>query len=214
MHFSITALVTLLTASVASAGPIIGHKWNVDWKKDWENKWQKNDWKNDKKVFYFTKQYAVKAIPDQVRNGTTAVPGQPGAKGLFKFGINVEENTICYVSLSILLLVATTNTFQNITLSGVTGEYQSQALTATHIHEAPKGVSGPPRLAFPNPIGPDEKRVSYGCLTGPFKTGVPVDGKDSGEGFHVKQIVENPAGFFADTHTKQFVLGAVRGQLQ
>jgi hypothetical protein len=104
---------------------------------------------------------------------------------------------------------------QNIVLSGVTGEYKSLALTATHIHEAAKGASGPPRLAFPNPMGPDSRRVSYGCLTGPFKTGVknPATGLDTGDGFHVKQIVENPNGFFTDSHTVSFSLGAVRGQL-
>lgn len=104
---------------------------------------------------------------------------------------------------------------QNITLSGVTGDYQSPALTATHIHEAAKGASGPARLAFPNPKGPDHRRVSYGCLTGPFKTGVKnaATGLDTGDGFHVKQIVENPKGFFTDSHTVLFPLGAVRGQL-
>lgn len=85
-------------------------------------------------------------------------------------------------------------------------------MTATHIHEASEGASGPPRLAFPNPQGPDEKRTSYGCLSGPFRTGVIADGKDTGEGFHVRQIVANPDGFFCDTHTKQYKLGAIRGQ--
>lgn len=96
----------------------------------------------------------------------------------------------------------------------MTGDYQSAALTATHIHEAPKGRAGPPRIALPNPAGPDHKRVSKGCLTGPFKTGIKgADGEDTGKGFHVKQIVKNPAGFFTDTHTKSYVPGAVRGQL-
>lgn len=69
--------------------------------------------------------------------------------------------------------------------------------------------------AFPNPAGPDERRTSVGCLTGPFKTGVTnmQTGKDTGDGFHVSQIVKNPKGFFTDSHTKQFVAGAVRGQL-
>jgi hypothetical protein len=88
MHFSTPALVTVLTAAVVSASPILG------WKHDIGN------WKNDVQVFSFDQTYAVKATPSQVRNGTTAVPGQPGAKGLFKFGINVKENTICYVILT------------------------------------------------------------------------------------------------------------------
>lgn len=87
MHFSISALAIVLTVAVASASPILG------WKHDIGN------WKNDGKVFYFDKTYTVTATPDEVRNGTTPIPGQPGAKGLFKFGINVKENTICYVIL-------------------------------------------------------------------------------------------------------------------
>jgi hypothetical protein len=104
---------------------------------------------------------------------------------------------------------------QNITLSGVTGEYMSPAITATHIHEGKKGAAGPPRLAFPNPKGPDSRRVSYGCLTGPFFVGVnnTMTGADQAAGFHVRQIVANPSGFFTDSHTKQFTAGAVRGQL-
>jgi hypothetical protein len=103
---------------------------------------------------------------------------------------------------------------QNITLSGVTGDYMSPAKTATHIHEAAVGKAGPPRLAFPNPKGPDHRRVSYGCLTGPFTTGVnSTAGVDTGAGFHVSQIVANPSGFFTDSHTVAYSAGAVRGQL-
>lgn len=89
----------------------------------------------------------------------------------------------------------------------------SPATTATHIHEAAKGKAGPPRIAFPNPVGDDVKRSTAGCLTGPFTTGVMVEGKDTGTGFAVKQIEENPAGFFTDSHTVLFPTGVVRGQL-
>lgn len=51
----------------------------------------------------------------------------------FLTGVNSKEEVICY----------------NITLYGVTGDYQSPAATSTHIHEAAKGEFGPPRLAFP-----------------------------------------------------------------
>ncbi|KAF2730020.1 hypothetical protein EJ04DRAFT_501294 [Polyplosphaeria fusca] len=203
MHLPTTtttsSLLLSLLLSSSSATPLI--KPTVDlkpWKQAWEHKWSTNDWHADKNVFYFDATYAVKATPDQVRNGTTPVPGQPGAKGLFKYGVNVAENTICY----------------NITLSGVSGTYSSPALTATHIHEAARGASGPPRIAFPNPQGPDERRVSYGCLTGPFTTGLKgEDGRDTGDGFHVGQIVKGPEGFFTDAHTVEFPVGAVRGQL-
>ena len=89
----------------------------------------------------------------------------------------------------------------------------SPALTATHIHQGLKGASGPPRIAFPNPVGDDSYRNSIGCLKGPFKTGVLANGVDTGTGFTVSQIEANPSGFFTDSHTKLFSLGVVRGQL-
>ncbi|KAK7187821.1 hypothetical protein DPSP01_010865 [Paraphaeosphaeria sporulosa] len=206
MHISAPAFIALIAASLTIAAPTNtnpSHKKSYleDCEKDLNEKWNRptSTWKKHERLFDFDAFYIVKATPDQVINTTqTPAPGQPGAKGLFKYGINVAENTICY----------------NITLFGVTGPYQSAALTATHIHEARKDRSGPPRIAFPNPKGPDERRISTGCLTGPFKTGInSTDGVDTGTGFHVKQIVENPEAFFTDTHTKAYVPGAVRGQL-
>ena len=119
MHFTTTALVGLVAAPLALAAPspLPGVLSSI---------WAKND-----RTFYFDAMYTVKATPEQVI-GTTgeASPGEPGAVGLFKYGINIAENTICY----------------NITLSGVTGEYKSMAATATHIHEAATGKAGPPRI--------------------------------------------------------------------
>lgn len=149
--------------------------------------------------FTFTSTYHVTAVGSEVVNGTTPAPGPKEAVGFFRYGINSDLDTICF----------------NITLLNVVGDYQSPALTATHIHQAVKGASGPPRIAFPNPVGDDKFRNSIGCLTGPFVTGVKnvTTGIDSGEGFKVKQIEDNPAGFFTDSHTKLFSLGVVRGQL-
>lgn len=89
----------------------------------------------------------------------------------------------------------------------------SPALTATHIHQGARGASGPPRIAFPNPVGDDKFRNSVGCIKGPFLTGILANGVDTGTGFNVAQIEANPAGFFTDSHTKLFSLGVVRGQL-
>lgn len=51
-------------------------------------------------------------------------------------------------------------------------------------------------------------------MTGPFTTGLNgPDGRDTGTGFSVKEIEENPAGFFADSHTNLFSLEVMRGQL-
>ncbi|EMD94849.1 hypothetical protein COCHEDRAFT_42265, partial [Bipolaris maydis C5] len=150
--------------------------------------------------FYFDTEYVVKATPDQViANSGVPTPGEHGARGLFKYGINIAENVICY----------------NITLSGVTGQYQSPAITATHIHEGVKGKPGPPRLAFPNPTSPDYRCNSVGCLKGPLFVNVTnsATGKDQADGFHVSQIVKDPKSFFTDSHTSMFIAGAVRGQL-
>lgn len=147
----------------------------------------------------FTSMYAVSATPDTiVNNDGQAVPGQPGATGEFNFRINSDDEIICY----------------DITLRGVTGEYQSPAKTATHIHEAALGKPGPPRLAFPNPEGDGDVRTSSGCLQGPFTTGLEgPNGQDTATGFSLKQIEANPAGFTGDTHTADFAAGTVRGQL-
>lgn len=146
----------------------------------------------------FTSSYTVAATPDQVVGPDGALaPGEPGAMGTFNFMINSDSEIICY----------------DITLNGVTPPYESGAKTATHIHEAAAGESGPPRLAFPNPEG-DGVLTSSGCLQGPFTTGLEGDdGVDTGEGFSLKEIEANPAGFSADTHTSTYVPGAVRGQL-
>jgi len=149
----------------------------------------------------FTSIFNITATPDQVVTSTGApAPGQPGAIGQFNYAIDSNTDTICY----------------DITLTGVTGDYQSAALTATHIHQGLKGASGPPRIVFPNP-GPitDGVRRSVGCLTGPFVTGIKGADNvtDTGAGFKLSQIEANPAGFFTDSHTALFVPGAVRGQL-
>lgn len=70
-------------------------------------------------------------------------------------------------------------------------------------------------IAFPNPtLLEGGRRNSVGCLRGPFETGIKgADGKDTGEGFHVKQIEANPSNFFTDVHSSLAVPGAVRGQL-
>lgn len=147
----------------------------------------------------FTSAFTVIATPDAVVDADGApAPGQPGSGGQFTFRINSELDIICY----------------DITLTGVSGDYQSPAKTATHIHQSVAGVSGPPRIAFPNPapIG-DGPRSSSGCLQGPFDTGVIRDGMDTGAGFTVAEIEANPAAFAADAHTVDFTAGVVRGQL-
>jgi hypothetical protein len=153
-----------------------------------------------KQLFAFSSTHYINAAPEQVVNGTELTGGLAGASGTFNFGLNSAANMVCY----------------NITLHNFQGEFDSPATTATHIHEAARGASGPPRIAFPNPepVGGDVAvRNSAGCVKGPFMTGVMVEGKDSGESFHVSMIEANPAAFMADTHSSLALPGAVRGQL-
>jgi hypothetical protein len=141
------------------------------------------------------------ATPEQVVNGTEPTGGLAGASGTFNFGLNSATDTICY----------------NITLNNFQGDFSSPATTATHIHEAAVGQSGPPRIAFPNPVPVGDPAAgvsnSVGCIKGPFTTGVVMEGADTGAGFTVAQIEANPAAFFADTHSSLALPGAVRGQL-
>jgi len=156
--------------------------------------------KDKKQLFDFTSTFFVNAIPENVVNGTEPTGGIAGASGTFNFGINSKLNMICY----------------DITLHNFEGDFSSPATTATHIHEAKKGASGPPRISFPNPeVFEHDLTImnSAGCLKGPFVTGVMVDGKDSGEGFHVSMIEADPAAFMSDTHSSVALAGAVRGQL-
>lgn len=148
--------------------------------------------------FTFTSTYHVKATGAEVVGPNRPAPGPANAVGYFDYGINSITDTICW----------------NITLFNVEGAYQSPARTATHIHQAVKGANGPPRIAFPNPVGDDYRRISVGCMTGPFVTGInATDGTDTGLGFKLSQIEANPAGFFTDSHTAKYVPGVVRGQL-
>ncbi|RGP64918.1 hypothetical protein FSPOR_7664 [Fusarium sporotrichioides] len=188
MKFSIFA-VALSTLAAASPTPDMEHE---------KRKFGLLKPKSSNVPFTFTSTWEVVATPDQVVNADNEFTGGlKGSNGLFKFGINSHEDIICY----------------NITLYGFRGDYESPANTATHIHEAPKGKSGPPRIAFPNPVGDEKSRNAVGCLQGPFRTGVMVDGEDSGVGFTVAEIEKNPAKFFADSHSSLAVPGAFRGQL-
>lgn len=47
-----------------------------------------------------------------------------------------------------------------------------------------------PRIAFPNPTGDDYTRTSYGCLKGPFVTGLnnTATGLDQGAGFSLSEV--------------------------
>ncbi|EEY21550.1 hypothetical protein D7B24_006712 [Verticillium nonalfalfae] len=150
--------------------------------------------------FAFTSTFSVYATPEEVVNPEGVYTGGlKGSKSWFNFGINSHEDVICY----------------NISVSGFQGEYQSPALTATHIHQGAKGKSGPPRVVFPDPEGEGDVRTSIGCIKGPFVTGVkPNGGPDAGEGFTLSRIEQNPTDYYVDIHSSLAVPGAVRGQFK
>ncbi|ETS73227.1 hypothetical protein PFICI_15172 [Pestalotiopsis fici W106-1] len=179
--------------------PYFKINWNkVNWPYKGWGQWQSAD-------AAFTSTYSIAAWPQEVI-GTDGNPsgGLAGARGVFNYGLISSTNTICW----------------NIVLTGFQGEYQSPAKTATHIHEAQRGENGPPRIAFPNPVPFDPlqplgKRISVGCATGPFTTGIKdADGFDTGYGFTVDQIENDPSSFFTDVHSSYAVPGACRGQFE
>lgn len=174
-----------------------------------------------KRPAYFTSTLKTTARPDRVINANNAsVPGLPGARSEYTLEINVDKDILCYEILS----------------KGFQGEYFSPAKTATHTHQAAKGFNGPPRLAFKNPTEVKDRnllkkfahylglskhdkniRRSKACVKGPFTTGLlSATGVDTGSasGFTLRQLQDNPAGFFSDYHTEAFQAGAVRGQLR
>merc|ERR1712137_1191647 len=183
LNMKFTLAVAASMAATTMANPILGKHWGQRWG---HNKAEVAE----SSPFDFTSTYEVIAVPEQVVDANnTFTGGLKGARGVYKFGINSKENVICY----------------NITITGFQGEYQSPAISATHVHEAVKGKSGPPRIAFPNPVpvaNCKDTRRSIGCITGT---------KD-GFGFNVKKIEENPSAFFADVHSSKAVPGAIRGQ--
>lgn len=99
MKFTLATIALLASSAIATPWGKGGwdydhHNWNGKNDKECDKKYE------DKMIFDFDYVYKVVATPDQVRNGTTPAPGQPGAVGYYNFGINVAANTICYVSHS------------------------------------------------------------------------------------------------------------------
>ncbi|KAK8849373.1 hypothetical protein IAR55_004705 [Kwoniella newhampshirensis] len=204
-----SALALALLPLTALAAPTNDKDWKNDHHDDkdadkWDDKHDDKQKYTDAFPFVFTSTIVAYASPDTiVNNSQVAVPGLADGWGQFAFGLNSEENVICY-NISVWLR----------------GNYSSPAVTATHIHQAVAGRAGPPRIAFPNPRilnGEDIEEFSWrrsvGCLYGPFTTGVVANGTDTGAGFTVAALEADPTGFFADTHTVQFPAGAIRGQL-
>ena len=145
----------------------------------------------------FTSSFFVQATSPEVAGDLS---GDSTATAVFALDLNSELNVLCY----------------SVTTRGVEPPYMSPARTSTHIHEAPAGEAGPPRLVFADPASSSDSdpRSSGQCLQGPFTTGVTSDaGSDTGDGFTVAELEADPAAYYVDIHTAQFPAGSLRGQI-
>jgi hypothetical protein len=81
----------------------------------------------------------------------------------------------------------------------------AETINAFHIHKAPAGVSGPvvidPRFSPPMPVTGAGSVFRQVTLTAPADLTT------------VKDLLANPAGFYANVHTPTSPAGAIRGQL-
>lgn len=113
-------------------------------------------------------------------------------------GFNSDDDFVCWYIVS----------------KGFRGEYESAARTATHVHEGPPGVAGPPRLSLKNPVGRGDVRISSGCQKGPYTTGLDDEetGIDTGVGFTAGELEDSPEEYYVDIHSSLAVPGANRGQ--
>ncbi|KAG6015668.1 hypothetical protein E4U43_004977 [Claviceps pusilla] len=180
--------------------------------------------------FTFTSTYSIRVEPRAVvDNNNTLTGGLEGVSGMFNFGINSLENVICYnLTLDGFRgeFKSPANTATHIHQAAVNRAGPPRCVAAAR-HDSSCNKRNrstqvlltrtQKRIAFPNPEGEENgRRTSVGCLRGPFVTGVKTsDGseKDTGEGFDVRQIEEDPSQFFTDVHSSLAPAGAVRGQL-
>ena len=116
----------------------------------------------------------------------TGVPGAGDPDGIGVFvavAIHSDPATICYV----------------LTAHKVTTP------VASHIHMAPAGSNGPIVVN----LTPPTNGFSADCIS----EGEIVNGVPAFPGTTVDAITANPAGFYANVHTADFPMGAIRGQV-
>lgn len=119
--------------------------------------------------------------------------GNDDASGSFDIDLYTGDEVVCY----------------DISVTGVSGDWESPAPTANHIHAGNVGLVGPAIVAFPNPeMGSGGDFTTSGCLEDAL-----INSDDSGV-TSLSAINDNPAGYYVDIHTSEFPRGDVRGNLQ
>jgi hypothetical protein len=108
---------------------------------------------------------------------TTTVTGDPDGVGTAVLTLNMGQQTICW----------------SLSASGI-----ALPATASHIHRAPPGLSGPIVQSL---SAPDANGLSSGCAE-------DVD-RDL-----IVSIFTDPTAYYVNVHTTQYPPGAIRSQLQ
>lgn len=97
--FSNILFISASPVLVAEPEPVVKYVLDKrDYSDPWYPKWDKKCSTPKGIPFEFTSIFRVIATPDQVVNGTTPTPGQPGAVGIYQFGFNSVQDVACYVS--------------------------------------------------------------------------------------------------------------------
>jgi hypothetical protein len=81
------------------------HYWG-DYKQPSDDKEVDDKFDNEHKGKKFTSVWSIKSVPEEVvlANGTAA-PGEAGSVGYWNFGINSEEELICWVRSPLILIL-------------------------------------------------------------------------------------------------------------
>ncbi len=99
--------------------------------------------------------------------------GDPDGSGRAVIGLNVSEGLVCW----------------SMTVKGIA------AATASHIHKAPAGSTGPVVVT----LGTPATGANKGCAAAARSL--------------IRDILANPGEYYINVHNKDFPAGAVRGQL-